>query len=117
MPDKILDRLQSAVAANNVARVMSLMPELMDAIGKTIFETPCKRNDRVYLIKDYWSEKEHKYIKKVCTTHFISYLIYPESPVRILYNITADSSWHEIGNLYFDLKTAHDALERGKGNE
>ena len=83
----------------------------------TFIELPAQRDQHVYLIRDYYSKKENKYIEKVCTTHFISYLIYPENPVRILYNITADSSWHEIGNLYFDLKTARDALERGKGNE
>jgi hypothetical protein len=111
----ILSRLKAA--ENNPAEAFALLPELMDAVGKTVIELPAQRDQRVYLIRDYYSKKENKYIKKVCTTHFISYLIYPESPARILYNITADSSWHEIGNLYFDLKTARDALERGKENE
>jgi hypothetical protein len=112
----ILKRLEMAVAENNTAAIINLVKgELMDAKGKTVIELPAQRDQRVYLIRDYYSKKENKYIKKVCTTHFISYLIYPENPARILYNITASSSWHEIDNLYFDLKTARDALERGKG--
>ena len=38
MPDKILDKITCAYVARNPARLMNLMPELMDAIGKTIFE-------------------------------------------------------------------------------
>lgn len=107
----ILDDLKDAYLRGELPQT-PLITRLMDAIGKTIVELSCKRGDRIYLIRDYWSKKENKFVKKVCTTHFISYLIYPDNSARILYNITADSSWHEIDNLYFDLKAARAELER-----
>jgi hypothetical protein len=114
----ILTRHFKAVAKNNSAAIINIVKgELMDEINNTVVGLSVQRGQRIYLIRFYWSKKENKSVRRVCTTHFISYLIYPESPARILYNITADSSWHEIDNLYFDLKTARDALERGKGNE
>jgi hypothetical protein len=98
-----------------VLNLISLIKWRLKRMSNPYFvELLCKRGDRVYLIKDYWSKKENKSIKKVCTTHLIGYLIYPETPVRILYNITDDSSWHEINNLYVDRKSALEAL---KGTE
>jgi hypothetical protein len=114
---EILKQMQSAYLMGDNAAIFNMLPDLMDSVGKTVVELSYQRGQRIYLIKDYWPKKENKSVKRVCTTHFISYLIYPENPVRILYNITADSSWHEIDNLYFNLKTAREALEKSKTHE
>ena len=44
----ILQKLQDAYH-RNPAEAYNLLPDLMDAIGKTVFETPCEVGDTVYV--------------------------------------------------------------------
>lgn len=78
---------------------------------------PAKRGDRIYNIHEHWSHKEKKYVGKVRCTHLESYLVYTETPVRIFYKCTADSSWTEIENLYMTREDAKKALEAKEAEE
>lgn len=64
MPD-ILTRIKSAVAVNNAAQVMNLMPELMDAEGKTVFEPDIKIGETIWF-QNY--ENADKSILYLCDT-------------------------------------------------
>ena len=44
--NSILTRIQEAYISGNIATLYCLMPELMDAIGVTIFEIPITKNDK-----------------------------------------------------------------------
>lgn len=71
-----------------------------------------KCGDPIYLLREKWSDKEMKYITVIFCTHLESYLIFPEySDTRILIKCTADSSWHEINEIYPTRQEAEQALK------
>jgi hypothetical protein len=94
-----------------------LSPEQVKELAKAKEEEwilpSIKRGDRIYNIREAWVEKERKYVKKIRCTHFESYLIYPETPIVVLYKCTGSQSWIEIGNLYLTREAAKTALEIG----
>lgn len=73
-------------------------------------ELPFHRGDRIYIIDNCVKGS-------IRVTRLESYLVYPENPVRVLVKCTANSSWHELKNVYATREGAETALaEKGKDN-
>jgi len=70
------------------------------------------RGDTVYIVRNVWDSKQNKRIQKITRTLFVSYLIYPENPIRILCKCTANESWVEIEDVYPTKEKALKAIER-----
>ena len=69
-----------------------------------------KRGDRIYVINE-------KVRGQISSTRLESYLIYPETPVRILVKCTSCSAWHSIETVFPTFESARAAMEGGPADE
>lgn len=69
-----------------------------------VVELLYRRKDRIYIL----DEKVRGLIR---ATRLESYLIYSENPLRIYVKCTANSSWHDIKNVYPSREKAEEALK------
>jgi hypothetical protein len=100
----ILTRLEMAVAENSTAAIINIVKgELMDAVGKTVVELPCEVGEKVYLIGYKRTVEEYPIIE----------FIFDKSIFVVI--DFEDRFAISINEVYFDLKTATDALGRGEG--
>jgi len=68
-------------------------------------ELPFRRGDRIYVV-------DRCVRGAIRSTRLESYLIYAENPVRVLVKCTANSSWHELKNVYATHAEAKAALDK-----
>ncbi len=103
-----LDHLKELVQAESDG-LLVVRPGVTEPTRAKI-ELPFHRGDRIYIV-------DNRVRGSIRVTRLESYLVYAENPVRVLVKCTANSSWHELKNVYATRKKAEAALaEKGAEN-
>lgn len=106
----ILTRIKFAYTANDAAQVIKLMPELMNAVGKTVFELPCKSGDMCYFVN--WAVHEFYQVQfrriSYSENHFKIFLDFLDLKSGYSWRTDIDDNGH---NVFLTESSAREALE------